>query len=343
MNMSMFKKILATCLITVFVAMPFVSFAQNDAPPRAIIVDENRTYQSASLQNSQANQQNSNTSSGQFGLSAGGATNSFGQCAGAGALGNFVKSQISSFVGGMTSTDVPVGDGLLRGKEVGVLGVSWDQVGWCMVNALIESIGAATVAWINGGFQGNPVFIEDPEMFFAQIADQQAGAFLAELSNGFLCGPIQNIVRVNLAENYNSQFSPYGSCTFSAISGNLEQFMSGQGGFNWVDWQTYTQNPQNNPFGATIAGQIELDRRISSAVGVQSTVASWGSGFLSSRDPETGKITSPGTVIEKQVNERLGSGQRRLEMADEFDEVVNALVNQLIKIAISEATQSQQN
>jgi hypothetical protein len=61
---------------------------------------------------------------------------------------------------------------------------------------------------------------------------------------------------------------------------------------------------------------------------------------LSSVDPTTKKITSPGSVIEKQVNERLFSGQRRLEIADEFDEVVNALVNQLVKIAVTEVTQA---
>ena len=64
----------------------------------------------------------------------------------------------------------------------------------------------------------------------------------------------------------------------------------------------------------------------------------WGRGFLSFKDPETGEITSPGTIIEKQVNQRLGSGERRLEIADEFDEIVNALINQLIKIALSEVT-----
>ena len=117
--------------------------------------------------------------------------------------------------------------------------------------------------------------------------------------------------------------------------------MSGEN-FSWDDWMSYTQNPYNNPFGATIYGQIELNKRIASSLGIQSTLLDWGGGFFSSKDPKTGEIRTPGSVIEKQLNDRLGSGQRRLEIADEFDEVVNALVNQLIKIAISEVTQSTQ-
>lgn len=339
MNSKLFKKTLSIGLVCIFTCTPFISFAQ-ETPPRAIIVDQNKTYQAATLNSSQASSANSSTQ-GNFGVNAQGAVGSFSTCAGAGALGNYVKGKVQEVVAGFASpTRVPTGNAVLEGKEVGVLGFSWDQLGWCMVNSLIESIGAATVQWINSGFQGNPVFITDPQQFFSDVADIQAGAFLAELSNGFLCSPIQNIVRVNLAQSYNSQFSPYGSCTFSAISGNLNQFMSGQSQFNWVDWQSYTQNPQNNPFGATLGGSIQLDQRLSSALGIQSTLANWSGGFLSARDPVTGKITSPGSVIEKQVNDRLGSGQRRLEIADEFDEVVNALVNQLIKVAISEMTQT---
>jgi hypothetical protein len=266
-------------------------------------------------------------------------------CSGAGALGNFVKGKISQIVGSVLDFRAPISSPVQEGKETGILGlVSWDQIGWCLVNSMIESIGDATVNWINSGFQGNPVFVDDPEQFFTDVADIQAGIFLDELTNGFLCEPIQNIVRVNLAQNYNSSISPYGdraACTFTGSKENLEQFMSGET-FSWDDWMSYTQNPYNNPFGATIYSQLELNERIAGALGIQSTLLDWSAGFLSKTDPQTGEIKTPGIVIEKQLNERFGSGQRRLEIADEFDEVVNALVNQLIKIAISEVTQSAQ-
>lgn len=337
MNSLHIKKIGITTTLFIFVANPLFVFAQSyntTNAPRAIIVDENKTYQNVNLQSSQANEVNSYSTKSKD--SSGG----FGACAGSGAVANFIKGKISSYVGSIASTDVLVNESVMRGKDTGILGaVSWDQLGWCLVNATIESVGAATVQWINGGFQGNPVFVQDPGQFFADVADIQAGAFINELSNGFLCEPIRNVVRVNLANNYNGQIGGYSpQCTFTGAAGNLEQFMAGDS-FSWADWDSYTQNPQNNPFGATLAGQVELDRRIASALGVQSKVLDWGVGFLSSKDPETGKITSPGSLIQDGLNDRLGSGQRRLEIADEFDEIVNALVNQLVKVAISEMTQ----
>lgn len=340
MNISFFKKIFYLCLVVTFLNINNSAFAQSITnAPRAIPVDGN-TYQNVSLQNSQANTALYGSSdNGSFDASS--ATGSFVTCSGAGALGNFAKSQISSLLGSaIGATRVPVGNPIQEGKDTGILGmVSWDQIGWCLVNATIESIGAATVDWINSGFQGNSVFVEDPAQFFADVADIQAGVFINELSNGFLCEPIRNIVTVNLASNYNNRIGGYSpQCTFTGAAGNIEQFMAGDT-FGWADWNSYTQDPYNNPFGASIYSEIELDNRIASALGIQSKVLDWGAGFFSKKDPETGRITSPGSVIEKQVNDRLGSGQRRLEIADEFDEVVNALVNQLIKVAISEMTQ----
>ena len=42
------------------------------------------------------------------------------------------------------------------------------------------------------------------------------------------------------------------------------------------------------------------------------------------------KIVTPGSVIEDQLNSVLGSGSRKLEVADEFNEIVSALLNQLV-------------
>lgn len=306
--------------------------------PRAVIVDQSgNTYLPASIQNSQAL---GYTGSGQYGLDGNSAAASFGQCITSGALANAVKGQIEKLIGGAVDTRVPTGNAALEGKESGtVAGVSWDQLGWCTINSVIEAVGDATVNWINTGFQGNPVFVDNPEQFFGDVADMQAGIFLNELSNGLLCTPIQNWVRISLASNYNNGITFAPSCSFTGISGNLEQFMSGET-FSWTDWMSYTQNPYNNPFGATLGTKIELDQRIASALNTQSTILDWGAGFLSKVDPETKKITSPGSVIEKQVNERLFSGQKRLEIADEFDEVVNALVTQLVRVAITEMTDS---
>lgn len=352
----LYKKIAATTLSFALFSPALTVFAQssqqtntNTNPPRAILINEQtgQPMQNVQIQNTQAyGALYGNRQQGSPSISASAAGSSLSTCLGASGVTNAAKQAISSTIGSLTSSisaEVPTAENVQRGKETGTLStgyISWDSLGYCTVNALIESIGKATVNWINSGFQGNPVFVDNPEKFFSDIADIQAGQFLGEISNGFLCSPVKNVVKLNLANQYNKNISPYGQrgqCTFSGISGNLQQFTSGQS-FNWNDWISYTQSSNNNPFGATFNAQMELDRRIAQSVGTQSQLLNWGRGFLSDVDPATGKITSPGSVIEGQINQRLFSGESRLQIADEFDEIVNALVNQLVKIAISEVT-----
>jgi hypothetical protein len=343
------KKYTSILLILTLISIPSILYAETDTSNalKAIPVNESE-LETINLNDTQAARALYGGDSDSISYDLTGSAGTFASCAGLGAISTAIKSAITSalsrITGSILSFEAPVNDSQTRAKESGVsiFGVvvlpSWDQVGWCMVNSIIESIGDATVNWINSGFEGSPSFVDDPEQFFTDIADLEAASFLDDITGGLLCEPIKNIVKVKLTNTYNSK-NKKDSCTFSEISGNLEQFMSGET-FSWDDWISYTQDSQNNPFGATISGQIELNNRISNSLGIQSKVLDWSGGFLSKKDPETGKITSPGTIIQSQVNERLFSGQRRLEIADEFDEVVNALVNQLIKIAISEMTEA---
>lgn len=347
MNHSFSKIIVTIILITIFSGVPHVIFAQTNtqAPPpaRAIVIDETTMQPVQVRTNNQAGTALTGvqTTGAGGGNAAGGVTG----CALSGVLANIVKNTVtnllSNVVGSVVGGEVPTAENQERAKNTGLLGaITWDQIAWCAVNEIIAEIGRATVTWINNGFEGNPVFVENPEQFFADIADIQAGSMLNEISNGFLCSPIKNIVRVNIANRYNSSISPYGNqsqCSFSAISGNIDQFMSGET-FGWEDWYSYTQVPSNNPYGATVYGNIELDSRIAQSLGIQSQLLDWGRGFLSFTDPETGKVSSPGVIVESQLNQRLFSGESRLQMADEFDEIVTALVNQLVKVAIEEVT-----
>jgi hypothetical protein len=324
-----------------FTFFPSISFAQvTEGAPRAIIVNEEdvNTFQQG-LTPGQSSQAIGTTGAGRQGGLSGAATGGASCLTASGAsqaIQNYVSTQVGGILDSMTET--PVSDGKQRAKDTGIaLLPSWDSIGYCLVNSVIEYIGTATVQWINSGFNGNPVFVENPEQFFADIADIEAGNFLNELSGGYACSALRSPVRINLANYYNSKISNFNErarCSFTNVSGSLESFMSGET-FSWDDWMSYNQS-QNNPLGATISARIELDNRIASKLNTESTLLDWGRGFLSPRDPNTNKIKSPGSVVEEQINKRLGRTEDRLQMADEFDEIVSALVNQLVKIAVSE-------
>lgn len=262
---------------------------------------------------------------------------------------------------------VPVIDENLVRKEVGVSvfgvavpGTSMDSLLIMVSKKLISRIVDSTVKWINSGFDGNPAYVHNPSEYFSNIADGVAGEFIQGSDLGFLCSPFQASIKLSLTTQYYEP-KPF-QCTLTEVIGNIENFYDdfSQGG--WDAWFSMTQEPTNNPYGAYLKAKIELDSRLASAIGIKQEQLSWGKGFLSFEkcppnsvtitDPNSGgekctdtngapvnkTITTPGTVIEGQLSNVLGTGVRQLELADEFDELVGALVSQLLERTIFNST-----
>lgn len=240
-----------------------------------------------------------------------------------------------------------------RTKDVGITimgitipGLTLDLIAITLAKAALESILNSTIEWVNSGFEGNPAFVTDPEQFFTNIADGIAGEFIAGSDLGFLCSPFQAQIRLSLQRAYNSReigSSGYRfQCTLSDVVGNIEGFYDDfdQGG--WDAWFSMTQNRANNPYGSYVEARIELNSRLRKALNLQRDQLSWSSGFLSwapceRENPETGECIergpaqTPGKIIETQLSNSLGTGVRQFELADEFDELVSALINQLLQ------------
>lgn len=247
---------------------------------------------------------------------------------------------------------VPVNDGVNNLKESGVsvfgvpTGLGLDGLAFLAANLIIARITDSIVSWINSGFQGSPAFIEDPGAWFEETADMASGALFEELGvSDFLCTPFAPI-RASLIWNYQRSFRDY-KCKLSDVVNNIENFarftagdFSGQGG--WDTWFDITQNPQNNPYGIYVGAKIEMDRRISNALGLESNKLDWGKGFLSIQkcktpDPnlphgckEYYPIETPGSIVESQLNNALDSERGRIMVADEINEILSALLNQLV-------------
>lgn len=253
-----------------------------------------------------------------------------------------------------------------------------DTVAWTAANMVIERLTASTVNWINSGFQGSPAYITDPERYFLDLGDKVAGDFIMNdprLSQ--LCGPISARVRIALTTNYLGE-RPW-SCTLSQVGNNLENFMNdfSQGG--WDNFFEITQKQQNNPIGAYLQAQNELNIQLASRSESAKMQLGWGTGFLSKKvcaryservegktipggqdiligiDAEGNeiygkseekklpdippkcieeKIVTPGSVIQDQLNNVLGIPGSKLAVADEINEIISALLNQMINRVI---------
>lgn len=222
------------------------------------------------------------------------------------------------------------------------------------VNNLIKNFTASVVDWINRGFDGSPSFVTNPEGFFANTADQIIGNII---ENDFgalgqlLCSPFDLQLRLNIGYNYFSSRNREIGCRLTDVQRNLYgaftkgSFISAGG---WDSWVAVTSVPQNNFYGSYFQVTDSMNRDVLRRLSSDEKQADWGRGFLSSRvckkyDAnkkclEFGATKTPGSVIEAQVNNQLGSENRKIEMADEVDEILSALINQAMTQTMGKLT-----
>ncbi|XKT75293.1 MAG: hypothetical protein ACJKSS_00685 [Patescibacteria group bacterium UBA2103] len=226
-----------------------------------------------------------------------------------------------------------------------------DGLAWQLANVALEQMTQDIVAYINSGFNGSPAFLQDPEAFFLGIADDVAGDFLQEIGGGFLCSPFQTDIQFALEIGYyqsggRTDLQDRYACTLSDALGNIEDFLENdlsQGGLD--QFFNIAVRPENNPYVLTVDLQRELQGRIFGEQQGERQILEWNGGFLSRREclpgqeePKcTGDILTPGDTIQNQLNESLGIGRDRLVVADDINEIIGALMNQLVSQAIGGA------
>ena len=134
------------------------------------------------------------------------------------------------------------------------------------------------------------------------------------------------------------------SASGAVNSGQATGFIAGGG------WSAWLATVENNPYEAYLYAEEEFQLAVASQQGALLAGLDWGDGFLSWKecsgsDPgplsgsgSTGpggqatncQIVTPGSVIEDTLVDQLGSGVRSLEIADEINEILAALMNQLL-------------
>jgi hypothetical protein len=225
-----------------------------------------------------------------------------------------------------------------------------DAIAWQLANMVIERMSAATVNWINGGFNGSPAFVTDPESYFKDMGDQIAGQYIFSNPNlNFLCGPISAKIRIALTNNYLQDKNRW-QCTLTQVGKNMDNFMGNFQNGGWDNFFELTQKTQNNPIGAYTQAENEMYLQIATRQGTKKTELDWGKGFMSfevcgpeGRDPNNGAcigsatIVTPGSVISDQLNKQLGLGSDKLAAADEINEIVSSLLNQLVSHVVGSA------
>ncbi|MEK9207182.1 MAG: hypothetical protein AAB922_01780, partial [Patescibacteria group bacterium] len=231
-----------------------------------------------------------------------------------------------------------------------------------LAKEMLFNMTVSIVNWINNGFHGNPSFVKDLNGFLTDIADQAIGDFIQkDLGAGFLCTSFALQVKIALAETY-LPYRQRAACTLTDVRNNVGGFIKNNNSGGWENWLQVTTEPQNNVFGATILAQDELARKITTKLDIENKQLDWGKGFRSFEKCESdqefadriskekvydGDVvlteskkcekTTPGAVVEAQLELALGSKMRQLEVAQDINAIVGALTNQLMSQVIKGA------
>lgn len=205
-----------------------------------------------------------------------------------------------------------------------------------VARAALREMTDSLVSWINGGFEGSPLFLEDPMAFFQGIEDSVSGILLKELGLTRLCSLSANDLKLALGLDFGARrgIRERYACTLRDLEMNVDEIFNDLSSRSLQDYLDVTTNPNNNFWGAYFGFSEEINRTIAAVSNNKKDQLNQGGGFLSAIGID-GKIVTPGKVIEDQLSNVLGSEVRQLELADEINEVVAALINALINKVMS--------
>jgi hypothetical protein len=243
-----------------------------------------------------------------------------------------------------------------------------DGLAWTVAKTAIQSLTQSTVKWINSGFDGEPAYITDLSRNLSRLADTVADDFIRQLDGVVqsntgvsLRAPFQDQIAAQLREEFYRTTSSHGfdvrnPYTLGNYSSNPAAFTGGdfsQGGLD--GWQA-AGRMENNPYGRYMLARNELVQQLDKAAKEQVEQLGWGNGFLPWRgscgntatQPTQGGVVStatnlaqrdttrgcpvrtPGALIERAIGITTDSPLRQLELADSMNEIVGALMGQLV-------------
>jgi len=169
--------------------------------------------------------------------------------------------------------------------------IAWEvlkEVARTFAKRLLAQMTQATVNWINTGFHGSPLFLENPESFFKDIAKYEVQNFVNQIGYDPLHLPFGKGIALNTIDSYKRKLEDNAQYTLSKVINDPVLLNNYRNDFNIGGWNGFlinTQYPQNNYIGFQMMATEELARRLqgttqNAAQKVQ-TVLDQGMGFLS--------------------------------------------------------------
>ncbi|MBI2507219.1 MAG: hypothetical protein HYW09_01245 [Candidatus Niyogibacteria bacterium] len=125
----------------------------------------------------------------------------------------------------------------------------YDAIAKQTAKILIRELSHSIITWIQNGFDGRPLFIEDPARFFENAGDIASGVFLQNIFGQdaqLLCEPFRLSIQISL---FSVTHEALPTCTVSKIIANVQQMYENFSVGGWQSLISISSNVNNNAFG----------------------------------------------------------------------------------------------
>jgi len=141
------------------------------------------------------------------------------------------------------------------------------SIGRMVIKLMLQKITLSTVEWINNGFEGKPLFLQNPGKFFEDIGKTQIRAFALEIDDFKHYPFAKNWLKSQVAA-YNRKFADNARYSLDELIAQTTPQYTGldfQADFSkggWNAWTSLTSVPANNPLGFQLMAANELKFRL---------------------------------------------------------------------------------
>src|SRR3989344_8775892 len=140
-----------------------------------------------------------------------------------------------------------------------------NQIAKSVARKALTELTKGTVNWINSGFHGKPLFLENPDSFFRDITKFEIRNLVDIFGRDPLRFPYGRQVSLNFIDAYKRQLDVNAAYSLSNVIRDEAYLSNYRNNFNIGGWNgllLHTQYPQNNAIGFQMLANEELARRI---------------------------------------------------------------------------------
>src|SRR3989338_1144931 len=165
-----------------------------------------------------------------------------------------------------------------------------NQIAKSVARKALTELTKGTVNWINSGFHGKPLFLENPDSFFRDITKFEIRNLVDIFGRDPLRFPYGRQVSLNFIDAYKRQLDVNAAYSLSNVIRDEAYLSNYRNNFNiggWNGFLLHTQYPQNNAIGFMMVADEILARQLDSTPAADSPIVKikqglqQGLGFLS--------------------------------------------------------------